>query len=107
MNLPALTSSPSDPRWDARGNFGGDRRLLALAYSIDALNWVQAGCIAATARPWEGFHYAMPLIDGADLLVIARTSLDGANQHDSNLITLHRVANFRALAWPDIHPRFE
>ena len=42
-----------------------------------------------------------------DLLVIARTSLDGVNQHDSNLITLHRVRDFRSLALQDVHPRYD
>ncbi|MBI3944650.1 MAG: exo-alpha-sialidase [Armatimonadetes bacterium] len=123
MNLPADTSSPPDPRWAAReeirpvvvteegerriqANKGGDRRILALSCSLDALNWLQAGVIAMTPRPWEGFQYAVPLVDGDDLLVISRTSLDGVNQHDANLITLHRVMDFRSLAL-DIHPRFE
>lgn len=107
MNLPTDTSSPPDPRWQARGNFGGDRRILALSYGTDALNWVQAASIATTPRPWEGFQYAMPLVDGDDLLVVSRTSLNGVNQHDTNLITLHRVPDFRLLALSEIHPRYD
>ena len=107
MNLPTDTSNRPDPRWQARGNFGGDRRILALSYGTDALNWVQAASIAATPRPWEGFQYAMPLIDGDDLLVVSRTSLNGVNQHDTNLVTLHRVTDFRSLALSGIHPAYE
>ena len=48
--------------------------------------------------PLESFSYASQLIDGDDLLVIARTSQGGKNQHDTNLVTLHRVVDFRNLA---------
>ena len=106
-NLPAETSVPADPRWDARGNFGGDRRFLALTYGTDGLNWLPAGFIAATPRPWEGFQYAAPCIHGEDLLVVSRTSLNGANQHDTNQITFHRVKDFRKLALEHVHPQFD
>jgi hypothetical protein len=38
------------------------------------------------------------LIDGDDLLVVARTSRAGRNQHDNDLTTFHRVKNFRERA---------
>ena len=34
---------------------------------------------------------------GEDLLIAARTGLGGRNQHDTNLVTLHRVPKFREL----------
>lgn len=77
---------------------GNERRLLMLMYSLDALNWFQAGCIAMTRSPMESFSYASLLVRGADLLVLSRTSLGGRNQHDTNRITLHRVKRFRQLA---------
>jgi hypothetical protein len=42
--------------------------------------------------------YARPVIDGADLAVISRTSVNAPNQHDSDYATFHRVRNFRSLA---------
>lgn len=107
MNLPIDTTTPVDPRWEARGNFGGDRRTLALSYGTDGLNWLQAGSIAVMERPWDGFMYAAPCIEGDDLLVLSRTALGAANQHDSNMITFHRVRNFRALAAAHVHARYD
>jgi hypothetical protein len=65
----------------ARGNFwgygdagGNDRRLLVLSYSLDGLNWIQAGVIAQAKKISQSFMYATPVIDGDDLVVICRTS---------------------------------
>jgi hypothetical protein len=81
-----------------KGTPGNERRFLMLSYSADALNWFQAGCVAMWPSPMRGFNYTTPLIDGDDLLVASRTSKNGANQHDNDLITLHRLREFRALA---------
>ena len=102
MNLPA---SAAAAEWGDTGP--GDRRMLCLSYSLDALNWMTAGCIALTPNAWEGFQYAQPCIDGDDLLVIARTSLNEENQHDANTITLHRIRQFRALVLDGYRPNFE
>ena len=74
-----------------------------LLYSLDALNWFQAGCIAMSKSPLQSFHYAAPLIEGDDLLILSRTSSPNArHQHDSDLVTFHRVRDFRGLAL-DLH----
>ena len=109
------------------GNPGNMRRILMLSYSIDGLNWFQAGCVAMSRNPLESFHYASPVIVGDDLLVLSRSSIGAAdryraytwnpgvpsgkaklpyNNHDSNMITLHRVKNFRSLAL-DLRPDFK
>lgn len=77
---------------------GNERRILMLLYSLDALNWFQAGCLAMWPSPLQSFHYATPFIDGDDLLLLVRTSRDAPNQHDSDSITFHRVNDFRSLA---------
>ena len=46
----------------------------------------------------DAFSYASNLVDGDDLLVLSRTSIGGFNQHNTNLITCHRVEAFRELA---------
>jgi hypothetical protein len=109
------------------GTPGNMRRILMLNYSIDGLNWFQARCVAMSRNPLESFHYSSQVIVGDDLLVLSRSSIGAANQyrdytwnsgvasgkaklpynnHDSNMITLHRVKDFRSLAL-DLRPDFE
>lgn len=79
--------------------FGGnDRRFLMLQYSVDGLNWFQAGCVARAGKVSQSFMYARPIIDGDDLAIISRTSIDAPNQHDADHATFHRVKNFRKTA---------
>ncbi|MBI1368754.1 MAG: hypothetical protein GC162_08900 [Planctomycetes bacterium] len=80
------------------GHGGNDRRLLMLMYSIDAMNWFPAGCIALAPRVRQSFMYPRPVIAGDDILVIARSSVDAPNQHDADCATFHRVRDFRRLA---------
>ena len=84
-----------------RGNPGNMRRIAMLCYSLDGINWVQAGCVAMSRNPREAFHYTSQVIDGDDLLVLSRSCVGPTklhNNHDTNMITLHRVENFRSLA---------
>lgn len=85
------------------GGLGDERRILMLSYSVDALNWFNAGCLAMADNPLQSFHYVAPLVDGEDLLFLSRTSRDAPNQHDSDLITFHRLPQFRALALSGLH----
>jgi hypothetical protein len=96
-----------EPLWARgfRGSPGNERRALVLMYSLDALDWFMAGFVALSADPLEAYSYASLLIDGDDMLVLARTSLGGRNQHDTNLITLHRVRAFRDLVPDAFQPR--
>jgi hypothetical protein len=98
-----------------------------LSYSLDGLNWFQAGCVVMSRNPLESFHYSSQAAVGDDLLVLSRSSIGGDteysdytwnsevalgkaklpyNNHDSNMITLHRVKNFRSLAL-NLKPDFE
>ncbi len=81
-----------------------DRRFLMLWYSLDALNWFPAGCIAAAKRMQQTFNYPSMVIDGDDLAVVSRTTLDADNytSHDADCVTFHRIHDFRSLAM-DIH----
>ena len=58
----------------------------------------KAGHVAMSRRMLDAFSYASNLVDGDDLLVLSRTSIGGFNQHNTNLITCHRVEAFRELA---------
>ncbi len=77
---------------------GNDRRFLMLSYSMDALNWFPAGCIAQAGKLSQSFMYAKPVVDGEDLILIARSSIKAPNQHDADHATFHRVKDFRKLA---------
>jgi hypothetical protein len=87
-----------DKKFWSNGTGGNDRRFLMLLYSLDGLNWLQAGCIAQAAKLSQSFMYAAPVIDGDDLAIIARSSVRAPNQHDADYATFHRVKDFRKLA---------
>ncbi len=69
-----------------------------LMYGVDGLNWFQAGCVAQAARISQSFMYPRPVIDGADLAILSRTSVNAPNQHDADYATFRRVHDFRRLA---------
>ena len=76
----------------------GERHRLALHHST-CLDWQLAGLVAVGDTPGQSRHYASLEVSGEDLLVLGRSGDAGArNAHDCNLITLHRVRRFRALA---------
>lgn len=81
-----------------------DRRLLMLSYSLDALNWFPACCIAKAERMNQSFMYPSMVIDGDDIALLSRTGRDSGDYHDADLATFHRVRNFRSLAM-DIRPK--
>lgn len=81
-----------------------DRRVLALWYSLDALNWIPAGCVAKADKWTQSFMYPVTVIDGDDLILISRTARESPNFHDADLATFHRIRNFRELAF-DLVPR--
>ncbi|MES2697839.1 MAG: sialidase family protein [Verrucomicrobiota bacterium] len=86
-------------KFRGEGRIGGnDRRFLMLLYSLDALNWFQAGCIAQAGKISQSFMYARPVIDGDHLAIIARSSINAPSQHDADYATFHRVPRFRDLA---------
>ncbi|MST98256.1 exo-alpha-sialidase [Victivallaceae bacterium BBE-744-WT-12] len=77
----------------------GDRRRLELFWSSNGLEFASAGMVAEGRGKLDSRHYASLLFDGDDLLVLARSGDCRAKTlHDGNLITLHRVRNFRERA---------
>jgi hypothetical protein len=77
---------------------GNERRILTLHYSLDALNWFPGGIVAMWSNPMQSFMYPSAAIDNDDLVFISRTSRNAPNQHDADLVTFHRIRNFRSLA---------
>jgi len=104
-NLPANSENTINVKQDNFRGSAGDRRFLMLHYSLDALNWFPAGCIAAAPKLSQSFMYARPVIEGDDLAIICRSSVNAPNQHDADYATFHRVRDFRKLAMNLLHER--
>ena len=82
---------------DGRMNY---RRRLALSYSPDLLKWTFAGLVAVGPADNAARHYASMIIHGDDLLIVSRSGDERArNSHDGNLVTFHRVTDFRSLIY--------
>jgi hypothetical protein len=75
-------------------------RLLTLHLSFDGLNWLPAGYIVIWPKQRQSSNYVTPVIDGDDLIIASRSSIDAPNYHDNDTITFHRIKDFRKLADP-------
>jgi hypothetical protein len=77
-----------------------ERHRLALYYSTNCMDWQMAGMVAIGETASQARHYASMAIDGDDLVVLSRSGDHRAKSaHDGNLITFHRVRNFRQLVY--------
>lgn len=77
-----------------------ERHRLTLHFSKNAIDWCFAGLVAATDEIGQSHHGGNMIIDGDDLLILMRTAdASAVNAHNSNLITLHRVTDFRNLVY--------
>lgn len=77
-----------------------ERHRMVLHFSKNLVDWCFAGLVAKTDNPREARHYASMDIDGDDLVILARSGDDNAKSaHEGNLITFHRVKNFRELVY--------
>lgn len=77
-----------------------ERRRLALSYSPDLLRWTYAGMVAMAPSDNAARHYATMIIDGDDLCIVSRSGDENArNPHDGNVVTFHKVKNFRRLVY--------
>jgi hypothetical protein len=77
-----------------------ERHRLQLHFSKNMVDWCFAGMVAIGASPQESRHYASMAVDGDDLVVLSRSGDARAKSaHDGNLITFHRVKNFRTLVY--------
>ena len=77
-----------------------ERHRLVLHFSRNMVDWCFAGVVAIGGSPKEARHYASMDIDGDDLVVLSRSGDARAKSaHDGNLITFHRIRNFRDLVY--------
>ncbi|MDR2673398.1 MAG: glycoside hydrolase [Opitutaceae bacterium] len=78
-----------------------ERQRLVLHFSKNLVDWCFAGLVATSGENGRtSRHYASMDIDGGDLVILARSG-DGRakSAHNGNLITFHRVKNFRELVY--------
>lgn len=92
------TTFTRDDSLNAEVRHFGERNRLELFYSRNCFDWSSAGVVACGKNYLESRHYASLLPVGDDLLVLSRSGDSKAkNCHDTNMITLHKVENFRDL----------
>ncbi|MBP7934527.1 MAG: hypothetical protein KA354_07740 [Phycisphaerae bacterium] len=76
-----------------------ERHRLQLHFSKNCVDWVFAGLVTRGKSAKQARSYASMVIDGGDLMILSRFGDENAKSaHDGNLITLHRVREFRKLA---------
>jgi hypothetical protein len=86
-----------EERYDLPNN---ERHRMVLHFSKNMVDWCFAGVVAQTDSPKQARHYASMDFDGGDLVILSRSGDERAKSaHDGNLITFHRVKNFRELVY--------
>ncbi|MAS93186.1 MAG: hypothetical protein CMO55_08315 [Verrucomicrobiales bacterium] len=84
-------------RWGLPNN---ERHRLQLHFSKNMVDWCFAGLVCTGNSPKEARHYAGMCFDGDDICVVSRSGDETAHSaHNTNLITFHRVKNFRNLVY--------
>lgn len=84
-------------RWGTPDN---ERHRLVLHFSTNMVDWCFAGLVCQGGSPKEARHYASLCVDGEDLCVLSRSGDARAHSaHNGNLITFHRVRQFRKLVY--------
>ncbi len=77
-----------------------ERGQLALYFSRNCVDWCFAGLLTGNDETVRSSYHGSFVIAGDDLVLMMRTADSRAtNAHNSNLITVHRVPNFRELAY--------
>lgn len=77
-----------------------ERHRLQLHFSKNMVDWCFAGLVATGETALQSRHYASMAIDGNDLVILSRSGDARAKSaHDGNLITFHRVKDFRSLVY--------
>ncbi len=77
-----------------------ERRRLVLHFSRNMWDWCFAGLVDVGPVEKASRHYASMAVDGDDLVVLSRSGDERArNAHDGNMITFHRVHDFRRLIY--------
>ncbi len=77
-----------------------ERQRLVLYFSKNCVDWCFAGLVDSVENVRMSRHYASMAIYGDDLLILSRSGDENAHcAHNGNLITFHRIPNFRELVY--------
>lgn len=77
-----------------------ERHRLVLHFSRNLVDWNFAGVVAIGGGTRQARHYACMDFDGDDLVILSRSGdIRAKDAHNGNIITFHRVRNFRALTY--------
>ena len=86
-----------DDRYDLPNN---ERQRLVLYFSRNCVDWIFAGLVDKGETQKQSRHYASMAIHGDDLIILSRSGdKDAFSAHNTNMITVHRVENFRSLIY--------
>ena len=87
---------PSD-RYNLPNN---QRNRLQLHFSKNCIDWCFAAMVAIGETNIESRHYASMAIDGDDLYCVSRSGdKEASNAHNVNMITFHKIEDFRSLIY--------
>ena len=77
-----------------------ERDRLALSFSTNLVDWCFAGIVAKSGHEKQSRHYAALDFDGDDMLILSRSGdADAHSAHDGNIITFHRIKNYKDLIY--------
>jgi len=77
-----------------------ERDRLVLHFSKNGMDWCFAGLVDKTGKDRQPRSYPSMVVDGDDLIIVARSGdEESKNAHDGNIVTLHRIENFRGLVY--------
>ena len=77
-----------------------ERRRLQLHFSKNCVDWCFAGLVDMGETEYQSRHYASMCIQGGDLCILSRSGdHESICAHNGNVITFHRVKNFRELIY--------
>ena len=86
-----------DERYNLPNN---ERRRLQLHFSRNMIDWCFAGIVDIGSTERSSRHYASMAVHDRDLIILSRSGNEKAkNAHDGNLITLHKIEDFRGLIY--------
>lgn len=96
--------NPVLPAWSASVP-GEIRNTVALVHSADLVHWdTRCHLLFHPDTAKHAFQYLDWQFAGEDLVAVSRTSWNGADYHNANLLTFHRFEDFRTLTPADSVP---
>ncbi|MBR7098181.1 MAG: exo-alpha-sialidase [Clostridia bacterium] len=86
-----------EDRYDLPNN---ERQRLVLYFSRNCVDWCFAGLVDQGDSQKQSRHYASMAISGENLIILSRSGdQDSFNAHCTNMITVHKIHDFRNLIY--------